>query len=154
LPCTIDDSPRSAVSGRSLGVLAAVVWYIGGAVLLLKGGSLLVEANALKPEDAWQWLGAAGGLLLGGLKAKYLFNRICQKNLDRIAALDRPRIWQCFRPGFFVFLAAMIVLGAALSRLAHGNYPFLIGVATLDLSIAAALLGSSRTFWKQKAILK
>ena len=50
-------------------------------------------------------------------------------------------------------LAVMIAAGATLSRLAHGHYPLLIAVATLDLSLAVALLGSSTVFWKQKAFL-
>jgi hypothetical protein len=149
-----DESPRLVVSGRSLRVLAAVVWYVGGMVLLLKGGSLLVEANALKPHGSWPWLAAGAGLLLGGLKAKFLFTGSCRRNLDRISALDRPRIWQFYRPGFLLALAIMILLGATLSRLAHGNYPLLIGVATLDLSIAIALLGSSHVFWKHRASVR
>ena len=142
------------VSTRSLKILAALVWYVGGALLLLKGSSLLVEADALKPEEGWPWLAVVAGFLLGGLKAKFLFNRSCQRNLDRIAALDRPRVWQFFRPGFFAALTAMILVGVTLSRLAHNNYPFLIGVAILDLGIAIALLGSSYVFWKQKAFVK
>jgi hypothetical protein len=142
------------VSTRSLKILAALVWYVGGTLLLLKGSSLLVEADALKPAEGWPWLAAVAGLFLGGLKARFLFNRSCQRNLDRIAALDRPRVWQFFRPGFFVALTVMILVGATLSSLAHSNYPFLIGVAILDLGIGIALLGSSYVFWKQKAFVK
>ena len=142
------------VSTRSLKTLAVLVWYVGGTILLLKGRSLLVEAYALKPEEGWPWLAAVAGLFLGGLKAKFLFNRSCQRNLDRIAALNRPRVWQFFRPGFFVVLTVMILVGVTLSRLAHNNYPFLIGVAILDLGIGIALLGSSYVFWKQKAFVK
>ncbi len=142
------------VSTRSLKIIAALVWHVGGMVLLLKGGSLLVEAEALKPGEGWPWLAAVAGLFLGGLKAKFLFNRSCQRNLDRIAALNRPRVWQFFKPWFFVVLTVMILVGVTLSRLAHNNYPFLIGVARLDLGIGIALLGSSYVFWKQKAFVK
>ncbi len=142
------------VSTRSLKILAALVWYVGGTILLLKGRSLLVEADALKPEESWPWLAAVAGLFLGGLKAKFLFNRSCQNNLDRIAALNRPRVWQFFKPGFFIALTVMILVGVTLTRLAHNNYPFLIGVAILDLGIGIALLGSSYVFWKQKAFVK
>ncbi len=135
------------ISTRGLKVLAAIVWLTGGVVLLLKGGSLLVQAEGLSPGRAWPLLAACGGLFLGGLKGRYLFSRSCEKNLARIDALERPRAWQFFRPGFFVFLLIMIVTGATLSRMAEGNYPFLIGVALLDLSIATALIGSSRLFW-------
>ena len=142
------------VSVRSLKILAALVWYIGGIMLILKGRSLLVEAYELKPEQVLPWLAVVAGLFLGGFQAKYLFSRSCQKNLDRIDALDRPRVWQFFKPGFFAALTVMILVGATLSRLAHNNYPFLIGVAAVDLNIGVALLGSSYVFWTQKAFVK
>ena len=130
-------------SARSVKILAALVWCIGGGVLLWKGSSLLTEADALNPQFIWSWAAGAIGLAIGGVKARYLFSKACRKNLRRIDALERPRFWQCFRPRFVLFLAAMIAAGATLSRLAHGSYGFLIGVAILDLSIGTALLGSS-----------
>jgi hypothetical protein len=139
-----------AASACTLKILAAVVWYIGGIILMLKGGSLLSEAAALRPGGIGPWVAVACGLVIGGLKARFLFSRLCRKNLKRIAALEEPRLWQFYRPPFFLFLATMIALGAMLSRLAHGNYPFLIGVGILDLSIAAALLGSSIIFWRPR----
>ena len=142
------------VSTRSLKILAALVWYIGSALLLVKGRSLLVEADAMKPEESWPWIAAVTGFLLGGLKAKFLFSKSCQRNLDRIDALGWPRIWQFFRPGFFVALSLMILVGIILSSLAHNNYTFSICVAILDISIGIALLGSSYVFWKQKAFVK
>ena len=142
------------VSTCTLNILAAFVWYVGGIVLLLKGSSLLAEAHSLRPEQGWLWLAAVAGPFIGGAKAKFIFSKTCQKNLVRIAALDRPRIWQFLSPWFFVFLAVMILAGATLSRLAHNNYAFLIGVGILDTSIAVALLGSSYVFWKQKAFVK
>ena len=64
----------------------------------------------------------------------------------RIAALDEPQLWQAFRPGFYFFLTAMVLLGAALSRLAVGSYPALLAMVILDISIAVALLGSMWVF--------
>jgi len=137
------------VSTRTLNILTALIWYIGALVLLLKGASLLLEADSLSPAAAaWPWL---AGLLFGSLKARYLFSRSCRKNLARIAALEQPRIWQCYRPKFFAALAVMIMAGAISSRLAHQNYPLLIGVGVLDISLATALFGSSVIFWRQKA---
>ena len=138
------------VSRRMLHILAATVWYAGGIILLLKGGSLLREAAALRPGGIGPWAAVACGFLIGGLKARLLFNRTCRKNLKRIAALESPRVWQFYRPQFFLFLAAMITLGAILSRLAHGDYPFLIGVGMVDLSIAVSLLGSGAVFWRER----
>ena len=142
------------VSVRSLNILAALVWYIGGIVLLLKGRSLLVEAGTLNPQQGWIWLAVITALFFGSLNARFLFSKSCRRNLNRIATLDEPKIWQFFRPGFFVALAIMIASGATLSRLAHNNHPFLIAVGTLDLSLAVALLGSSVVFWQQKAFAK
>ncbi len=139
------------VSHVTLRTLSAIVWYIGGTILVLKGGSLLFEAEALSPGRLWTWLAIPIGLLLGGLKAKFRFTKNCRRNLARIDALEQPKIWQFFTPVFFLLLALMISAGATLSRLSHGNYPALIGVGILDLSIASALLGSSIGFWTHRA---
>lgn len=143
-----------APSARNVKILAALVWVVGAGVLLWKGSSLLAEADGLNPGLSWPWAAGAIGLALGAVKARYLFSKACRKNLRRIDALERPHPWQCFRPWFFLFLAVMVSAGAALSRLAHGNYGFLMGVAILDLSIGTALLGSSIVFWQQKAFSK
>jgi hypothetical protein len=54
-----------------------------------------------------------------------------------------------FQAAFFVFLLLMILYGATISNLAHGDYFFLLAVAALDFTIAVALLGSSHVFWKR-----
>ncbi len=137
-------------SQRNLKILAALFWFAGGGVLILKGTRLLAQAHELRPDQSGPCLAIAGGMVIGGLKAALIFRRACRQNLKRIDALQHPRIWQFYRPRFFGFLALMIATGATLSRLAHQNYPFLIGVATLDISIAVALLGSSPAFWTHK----
>jgi hypothetical protein len=134
-------------STRSLVILSAFFWYGGGFVLLLKGGSLVLEARCLAPGDFWPGLVLVSGVIIGAIKARFLFSRSCRKNLIRINALAQPQWWQFFRPGFFVFLVLMIAAGATLSRLSHGNYPFLLAVALLDVSVAIGLIGSSYVFW-------
>ena len=135
-----------AVSKSTLRIIAGIVWFSGAIVLLLKGASLFAQALALKPGEPWSWLAVAAALLIGGAKARYLFGGFCRKNLDRIADLDDPQLWQAFRPGFYVFLITMILLGATLSWLAIGIYPALMALVILDISIAIALLGSIRVF--------
>jgi len=136
-------------SHRTLKILAALIWHIGGFILLLKGGQLVRQAYYLHPELLWPWLALATGMLLGGLKAKFIFRKACRKNLDRIDALQYPRIWQCYRRSFFLSLLLMVSLGATLSRLAQDSYPMLVGVACLDFSVATALLGNCPVFWKE-----
>ena len=142
------------VSIRTLNILAAFVWYVGGIVLLIKSGSLLREAIALHPELFWPTVSLTLGLVIGGLKAKYLFSHSCRKNLNRISRLEKPKFWQFFRPQMFFFLALMISAGTTLSRVAQDNYLLLCAVAALDLTIAVALLGSSYVFWQRKAFAR
>ena len=141
-----------AASNTILKILAAFVWYIGGFVLLFKGGSLLLEAKSIEPDLLWPWLVVIGALLLGGVKARYLFSKSCRKNLARIDALAEPKLWQFFRPGFFLALALMIATGATLSRLAAGYYVPLLIVGLLDMSIGVALLASSIVFWQSQPV--
>jgi len=140
-------SHQFIVSKYTLRILAALLWYIGSIILLQKGAGLLFEADVLKPEEGWPWQVVILGIFLGGMKAKFIFNKSCQKNLDRIDSLVRPKIWQFFRIRFFAALTLMVLVGITLSILARNNYPMLISVALLDISIGIALLGSSYVFW-------
>jgi hypothetical protein len=136
-------------SARTLIILAGVIWYGGAIFLLFKGGQLLAEALALRPGSAGPWGIIVVGVIVGSLKARYLFNNVCEKNLQRIENLVRPQIWQFFRIRFFFFLMLMIILGISLSIMAHEQYPLIIWVAALDLSIGMALMSSSYMFWKR-----
>ncbi len=141
-----------SMSHRTLMVLAAMVWLSGVVVLAIKGNSLLQEAMSMKPGHYWSWLAPLLGFTIGLVKIRYIFGPSCRRNLDRIAQLPDPKPWQCYRTGFIIFLIAMIILGTTLSRMSHGNYPFLIGMVILDFSLATALLGSSYVFWQQKIL--
>lgn len=141
-------------SHRTLKFLATLLWLIGVVMLIRKGTELFVEAYALNPMPLWTGFAFILGLFFGTLKAKHIFMKACRKNLARIDTLEHPKIWQFYRPGFFLFLTAMITLGVMLSRLAHGNIPFLLSVATLDISLATALLGSSIVFLQEGALIK
>lgn len=129
--------------------LAALVWYIGGFILLLKGASLLEEACLMKPAQYWHWVGITVGIGIGMLKSVFIFQRSIHRNLDRIDSLEDPQLWQFFSPKFFFALALMITAGVVLSRMAHGNYPMLVFVGGLDLSLSIALIGSSIIYWKR-----
>jgi len=139
-----------SVSSGHLKSIAAAIWLSGAAVLAFKGASLLTQALALRPDIIWTWLTIPAGLLIGGIKTELIFEKACLQNLTRIEALEQPKIWQAYRTGFYVFLIAMIALGATLSRLATGNYAGLLAMATLDFSLATALLGSGRLFWTHR----
>ncbi len=136
-------------SPRTLKRLAALVWYAGVVVLLIKSSGLF--AAALDNGASPRLVSAAilGGLGIGWLKAHYLFARVCRKNLERIGALQKPMLWQFYRGRFFVFLFMMVSLGAYLARQAAGDDAWLISLAVVELSVAMALLASSRCFWRE-----
>ena len=139
------------VSRLTLIVIVACVWYGGGIALLFKGGSLVKDAYAIDSQSVWAYGAPLLGVIIGFVKARFIFNHACKKNIVRIRSLVNLRIWQCFRPGMLIFLAIIIPTGAWMSRAAAGNFGYLCGVAALDLSIATALLTSSLVFWKLKA---
>jgi len=134
-------------SKRTLIFLAAAVWCIGGVMLFRSGVKLIWNAVQLKPGAPWLWLAILAGLILGIFQAKVIFTRSCRKNLDRINGLEDPRIWQFYRPGFFLALAGMITSGVLLNHWAQGNYYYMLGVAGLDFALTISLLGSSYVFW-------
>jgi len=134
---------------RKLKGLAALIWYIGGFILLFKGISLIEEAFIMSPSHYWHWVGITVGIGVGMLKAVFIFKRSIHRNMDRIESLRDPQLWQFYSPKFWFALALMITAGVVLSRMAHGNYPMLIVVGGLDLSLSMALIGSSFIYWKR-----
>jgi len=137
-------------SKLTLKLLAAAVWYSGAVVLSYKSARLLLEAQSINTDKTWIWLAVLTGIMIGMIKAKYLFKNICIKNIKRIDSLISPRLWQAYRTYFYFFLLAMIILGSSITRLAHGNYAALMTTAIVEISLATALLGSSNCFWKKQ----
>ncbi len=135
---------------QTLKLLASLVWYSGAIILSYKSISMLSEAHAINPAQLQIWLTIVAGLLFGVIKAKYLFTKVCIKNLNRIEALKKPKLWEFYRIRFFIFLITMIMMGSFLSRQAHGNYSMLLTMALIEISLATALLGSSFCFWKKQ----
>ena len=139
------------VSQRTLRIIAAIIWYTGGFVLLVKGSALIKNAYLIDDGSIWTIMAPMLGIIIGLVKGRFLFGRSCKKNIKRINALIDPRIWQCYRPGMLIFLAIVIPTGAWMSRAASGNFTFLCLVGALDISLACALLSSSMVFWKLNA---
>ena len=74
--------------------LAALVWYIGVVVLLMKSGGLFLKADREGAGSLLVILAILSGLVIGWIKAKYLFAKVCNRNLKRINALKQPMLWQ------------------------------------------------------------
>jgi hypothetical protein len=123
---------------------------MGGVILFVKGYSLLKEANKQSENISLMILLLILTLFTGLLKNKYIMSKFCRKNLKRINTLKSPKIYQFFTPGFLFALALMILTGMTLSKLAFGNYNFMLAIGGLDLSLSVALLSSSIIFVKEK----
>ena len=136
-------------STQTLRLLAALVWFSGAVVLFIKGFGMFFEAEQLNPGQLWTWLALSAGLMLGSIKARYLFSRLCKKNLRRIDSLAEPRLWNFYRVRFYVFLLVVSLSGLYVSQKAHGDYSLLIIMIIVDLSLATALLTSGNCFWKK-----
>jgi hypothetical protein len=134
-------------SKQTLLMLAASVWLIGGIALLRSGLQQLQGARALNPSGGWTWAFLGAGSLLGIFQALTIFSRSCRKNIRRINQLQDPRLWQFFRPGFFLALAVMISAGVLLDHISSGRYFLTLFVAGLDIALTISLLGSSPVFW-------
>ncbi len=128
--------------------MAALVWYTGVVVLIFKSGSLFLEALKNGADQLFILIAILCGVVIGKIKAKYLFYKIGKKNINRINLLDSPKLWQFYQQRFFIFLFLMLAMGKYLSDLAHGENMALIALAFLELSIALALLLSSHCFWQ------
>lgn len=143
------------ITGKWLGTskkmlirLAALVWFAGVFILLFKSTALLIEAVRTGAPFLAAVLAAATGVVIGVIKAKYLFIRICEKNIQRILALKSPKIWQFYRTRFFFFLALMIAFGNWAYRLSSHSAVLLAALAVLELSVSTALLISGNSFRK------
>ena len=141
-------------SPQTLKFLAALVWYSGVIALLIKSASLLFRAHVISPGHPWLLMAVLIGVVIGAVKARYLFRRLCLKNLKRIDALEHPKLWHFYRMRFFIFLLTMVILGSYLSHRAQDNFPMLITMAAIELSVAIALLGSCGCFRKEQRIRK
>ncbi len=129
---------------------AVIIWYTGGIILALKGAAMIRSAFDLAPDVSIAALTACTGIGVGLIKARYIFAHALRKNMVRITKLTEPlHVWQCYRPGFFVFLAIVITLSKFITDWAAGSVLYLSLVAILDLSISTALLASSVLFWKK-----
>lgn len=133
---------------KTLKVLAAFVWLIGGAVLMIKGYFLLKNANLIHFNMENISIVLVVSFILGQVKSKYIFEKFCIKNLIRIKQINEPKIYQFFELEFFFLLALMILAGLTLSILAEDNYIYLLSLACVDIALSTALIKSSLTFFK------
>jgi len=143
-----------SVSKRTLNIIAVCIWFVGVTILLMKSIVFIQRAEAIKPDRIWIFIPILLSLFFGSLKAKFVIRKSCNRNLKRIASLNKPKLHQFYSLPFFILVLIMIAAGVTLGRFSNNNFAFLISAATLDLSIAFALFGGVYFYWQQKAFAR
>lgn len=128
------------VTNKQLKTMAFIFWFMGVLPLSIKAFLLFREAYLLDSDILKLSFYIFLGIIVALLKTKFIFIKSCRKNIQRIENLEKPKIWNFYRLGFFIFLATVIILGAVFSRLALGHYWALILVGIIDMSVGFALL--------------
>ena len=127
---------------------AALVWVTGVAVLLFKSSRIFMDAAGLGAPIPLVAGAVMAGLVLGLVKGKFMFVPICLKNINRIFALESPKIWQFYRNRFFFFLLLMVSFGQWAQAASAGHSFWMLSLAALELSVGTALLFSFKCFLK------
>jgi hypothetical protein len=128
---------------RSLGWLAFGLWLLGGVVLLSLGAARLAQAARGETTPAIVTVVAVAGLALGAAKGRFVLRRTAQRNIDRLAALERdqrPIHVYGIRSWVVIFLMTALSVGLTLA----GTPPLWRGM--VNLAIGAALATSSLNY--------
>ena len=126
------NSDRFYVSRSTLILLAACVWYSGVIILVLKSYQLFNAAHLIQSGKPFVWVSIIAAVLIGLIKARYMFVPVCKKNIIRIRHLVNPKLWDFYRFRFYVFLATMVSLGMYFSVRVQGDYLGLILLGIID----------------------
>ena len=133
-------------SPRVLKQLAGVIWLLVGVMLLVRSGPMLVEAHR-DSGLGWTIFAAITGLLLGGVKGRYVLWKTARQNRRRLETLSSAPVWQVFTGKTWLLVVGMVGLGLALRAGASaGWYPW-APVAGLYAGIGAALGVSSMAYF-------
>ncbi len=113
----------------------SILWLAMGGWLFYKG--VFWIAHGLNPSWKGWLLCVVSGLVLGGLKGKFVLSKTVDRTVRRLASRPLPlRLKDYAPPSYFILIAAMMVLGMTLNRLpipmtARGIVDLAIGFALI-----------------------
>jgi hypothetical protein len=136
--------PCCIVDKKILFWMAAAVWIGGVVACSEKGTTLLLAAHEdMASHTKWiVFLCAALGVFTGLVLGYFLFIPILKKNIDRIVHLESPRIYDCYRLRFWVFLMIVGGGGSILTNMYAEDAQSMAIIGGLDISVGLSL-GSS-----------
>ena len=118
---------------------AALLWIIAGGNVLRLGvlSWLRYEGSLVTPL---LWLAASF----------FIFPRVSRRNLDYVAGLEAPYLWQCFSPRSWLIMAFMIALGVSIRSLGLAPDSFIAGFyCGLGSALLLAALPYLRKGWQR-----
>lgn len=118
--------------------LAAAIWLLG-AIACGQLSSQLLSAAAVAVNKTSLYVALSVSVIVGLLLGATLFRRLAMSNIDRIDALNAPRIWEAYRLRFYVLLVLFdggsVLLTDYLAKSATSR----LAVGSVDLAICVAL---------------
>ena len=130
--------PEPAVKRTTLIFTAGILWACIGLFLLGRG------ITKLLPFNSFSYILTGGGVLLGILKSKFVFNKIINKNIERIKSLSPHKEKICifaFQANqSYILVLIMMSIGILLRHLPinplyYGTILILIGTALFKSSL-------------------
>lgn len=122
---------------------AAIVWAIGGGILVTRGFIYVSDRS----WHAWA-LGLSLAVLIAVPKTRYVLDRVARKAVARIRQRDHACFFGFFSWKSWAFVAVMMGGGIAIrNAIVHPNVIGAGILGALYLGIGAALLTADRVFW-------
>lgn len=129
--------------------IAGGFWVFIGLFLIYRSAGLYQLAlSEQQSTDLAIAISVITGMIIGGIKGKFVLIKTARKNRSRIDDLDGPlKMHQVFAAKFYLLIPAMILLGVLLRTFNEylGGY---VVVAAVYFGIGMALMVSSIPYWK------
>jgi uncharacterized membrane protein len=137
------------MSRKELLAIAGGIWVLVGIFLIYRGINLFqLASNEQHASQNAIMISSIVGLIIGGIKGKFVLAKTARKNIARIDGLSGPlKIHHVFSTPFYGFILGMILLGVLL-RTFNGYLGGYVVVASIYCGIGMALIIASMVYWK------
>lgn len=138
------------LTNQAMKGLAFTIWLIGGLVLTIRGGSFLMDSQAISNPALLAGL-IVTALIIGFGKGKFVLTKTSHKNIERIDQFTEPKKpIQVYSLRSWIIIALMVGISVALNIFQVDN----IVRGPINLGIGAALIVSSLAYVKALAPTK
>ena len=135
------------LSSRLMLILAQIIILMGGFSLIFASIRLFIRAvNAGMPSWNLYWIVPVAAVL-GAIKAIFVMRRRMRENISRLCAAEgKLWPWQIYPYQLLIFILFMMTMMFILKRVLAGSAASLGALGAIDVTIAVALLVSSREY--------